>query len=166
MAPIIRCTRARGWGDTFVYHTVRTTTTKFLKRNLSVVLLLFWDASKEEILYRCLVERHPLSLGRSRKSVRWRALELTDDDLVAAHLTLVFASEELLVQFKDACEAAQAACLTFDGRVVRGHGLGIPLPIAECHVVVGRISSTSSRGIPGRARAFRTLKTGHFSAYP
>ena len=42
---------------------------------------------------------------------RWRTFEFTDDDPKAAHLMVVFASEELALQFKDALEAAQAVML-------------------------------------------------------
>ena len=57
----------------------------------------------EDVLCQCEVEHS------SRRGVRWRTFEFTDDDPKAAHLLVVFASEELALQFKDAFEAAQAS---------------------------------------------------------
>ena len=82
---------------------------ELVRHGCGEVRFLFWDASKEETLCQCRVERNPLDVFRSRRLVRWHALEFTDDDPVAVHLALLFASEDLLVQFKDAYEAVQSA---------------------------------------------------------
>ena len=61
-------------------------------------------------LCQCRVEQQTLSFHpSSRRGVRWRTFEFTDDDPKAAHLLVVFASEELALQSKDAFEAAQAS---------------------------------------------------------
>ena len=79
------------------------------------VRFLFWDASKEDVLCQCEVGQHSLPFSSSRKGVRWRTFEFTLDDPKAAHLMVVFASEEVALQFKDAFEAAQAAMLVARG---------------------------------------------------
>ena len=75
------------------------------------VRFLFSDALKEDVLCQCEVgQQHSLSFHpSSRRGVRWRISEFTDDDPKAAHLLVVFPSEELALQFKDAFEAAQAS---------------------------------------------------------
>ena len=85
---------------------------ELIRHSSGEVRFLIWEESKTEILCRCLVEQHSLSIhSSSRRGVHWRTFECTADDPKVAHLMVVFASEELALQFKDACEAAWAAML-------------------------------------------------------
>ena len=81
---------------------------ELIRHSSGEVRFLFSDASKEGVLCQCEVgQQHSLSFHpSSRRGVRWR---FTDDDPKAAHLLVVFASEETALQFKDAFEAAQAS---------------------------------------------------------
>ena len=84
---------------------------ELIRPSNGTVRFLFWDVSKEDVLCQCeVLQQHSLFFHpSSRRGVRWRTFELTDDDPKAAHLMMVFASEELALQFFDAFEATQAA---------------------------------------------------------
>ena len=58
---------------------------------------------------QCEVEQAALSFFPPLLTQGSSSFEFTDDDPKAAHLLVVFASEELALQFKDAFEAAQAS---------------------------------------------------------
>ena len=84
---------------------------ELIRHSSGEVGFFFSDASKEDVLCQCDVEQqHSLSFHpSSRRGVRWRTFEFTDDDPKAAHLLVMFASEELALQSKDAFGAAQAS---------------------------------------------------------